>query len=287
MQSRLMHSLTSRLDPHAEVILRRVETVEVSQLRRSFVLVAVFSCLVLLSVIFFIGVTVATPFPLTQFLLYAFNPLIVLFLFACPFIFAVSAAILSSTNTRSGMTPLLLLTNIGGRAVYQGYFLATLYRLQVLVMALIAIIPIYILIQVAQLLTFDTAPNPSSFAPGQVSSTLTSILYPIRMLGISLLATSEGVGFGMSPRRQSGESAALAAAMILVYLIVFGILTSVMNVSIAVVYSFPHPGLPLIIPAVAISLIGSLILTAAPYTLVWHRVKLHRTLPHYQNTIPE
>src|SRR5262245_13104084 len=126
-----------RFDPHAEVILRRSVSINTTELRRSLILVALFSGLVLLAVFFVIGVGAATTLPLTPILLLAFNPLMSLFYFANTFIFAIAAAILASDNTRSGMTPLLMLANINGRALYQGYFLATFYRLQLLALALI------------------------------------------------------------------------------------------------------------------------------------------------------
>jgi hypothetical protein len=284
MLSRPIQFLRARLDPHAVMIQHQITPLNAASLRTTRLTgLIVSAALSLVIVIQYIAAVVFGPgAALMPTISLTFGIPLTLCLLIAPFAFAAISAILAATHVRSGVTPMLALTNLSGRAVFQGYFLAVMVRLQMAVVLLIAIMPAYGLIQLGQ--AFAVAGSNSAIPNEWIFSLtpLVGILYPIQVLGICLLASCWGVDLGMGPLSRA-EAAAVAVVVVLVYMIITAVLLGAANYPLQLI---PYAR-PIVAVTAALFLVAArLALTALPFWLALLTLRRQRALPHFDTVHP-
>jgi hypothetical protein len=122
MQSRILHFLYPRFEPHAEVIMRRIVDEKPFDLRAkvrrsgeilSIVIMVAYNIWVLKDII-------ERPQSLVPLIMLGFGWLILLIMLLFPLGIAANGAVLAATQSQTSVMPLLALTNIDGRAVGSG-----------------------------------------------------------------------------------------------------------------------------------------------------------------------
>jgi hypothetical protein len=277
MQSRMMRFILTHLDPHAEVIMRQLVTLKpVYKPELSPDLVAV----VLLcagAIALVTGAGIRMP------------PILILLasqvvLTVIPFPFAITAAILATTWAQTDIAPLVTLTNVSGRAVFQGYFLAVLLRLRLLLMVQLVVTIIYLNVLNSLEMSYRSDVIYWPIQALEQARFLAELLFPFQILGLTLLATAQGVNIGLTARRSITISVALTGGITLLFLILFGLSGALIAPTYRTI-SYDR-SIPTVIAVLAASVGMTLVITVLPFVITVRAWNSTRTSAHAR-VLPE
>lgn len=269
MRTRLLQFILSRLDPRAAPIITRLVNLTKPPSLDAAALIGI-GLFAVSTVIGFgmlrVGDTIfasrlITPVGFVQ-IIRVTHPLLFIPVAVLPVVTAGVAAALAARDTQSERLMLLNLTHLTGRAIFQGYVAAALYRMRIVLAIAFAVIPLYVFFWTASaILQYNLAGVGNHIDNGDVP---VRVLYFLMIFGglwsFNLLAPIIAVRIGLRDFSPSGALAWSLAGVATILLLWGGLINLLSPALVMPLEAYgPQPLIPRMVAVAIASMLPILI----------------------------